>query len=133
MNANSNKNKNNNTTTTITMATVQEGQVATKIYKTVDNAKKLKALFRKDKDLAKKLYQMNKFEFDDFLLAYNEQEKKFLKYLRRTEQIRINVKNWRGKMQNEITELEADKAHLLEDRTQLETEIQILKRELNLD
>ena len=115
------------------MATVQEGQVATKIYKTVDNAKKLKALFRKDKDLAKKLYQMNKFEFDDFLLAYNEQEKKFLKYLRRTEQIRINVKNWRGKMQNEITELEADKAHLLEDRTQLETEIQILKRELNLD
>ena len=108
-------------------------EISSKISKTVDNAKKLRGLLRKDKELAKKLYLMNKFQFDDFLLEYSEQEKKFLKYLRRTEQIRVNVKNWREKMLIEITELEVDKERLLAEKTDLELEIQKLKKEMELE
>ena len=111
----------------------KDKQVVTKISKTVDNAKKLRALLRRDKELARKLHEMNKFEFDDFILDYNDDEKKFLKYLRRAEQIRINVKSWRERMVKEIGDLEKSKEQLLSEKNALEVEIEKLKKHLNLE
>ena len=82
----------------------------------------------KDKQLSRKLYEMNKFELEDFLIGFNEKEAKVLKKIRRTEQIRVNVALWREQMKKGINKLEETKQDYLKEKENLEKEIAELQK-----
>ena len=80
-------------------------------------------MYSKDKQLSHKLYMMNKFELEDFLIGYSEEEVKVLKKIRRTEQVRVNVGIWREQMKKEINKLEETKQNYSKEKENLEKEI----------
>ena len=108
----------NKQTRSIMSTSQTDKQVAAKIFMC-----RIKSMYSKDKQLSHKLYEMNKFELEDFLIGYSEKEVKALKKLRRTEQIRVNVGIWREQMKTEINNLEETKQNYLKEKENLEKEI----------
>ena len=86
-----------------------------------------------DKKTAETLVKMTSQDFDNFLLQYNEIEKKYFKMLRRREQVRINVEKFRARQKEEENQLKEEKTKLLEEKETLEVEIIKLEKLLMID
>lgn len=80
----------------------------------------------KNKVLRRNLYQMSIYDFNKFLITEVEPNMRTqVQKIRRKEQVKINVRNYRKTYSTEVNNLEEQKSKLVEERENLKREIEI--------